>query len=560
MIKSLRIILLVVVFVTFFSSCTILSSSKKGNDKVEISKPKNDYNKSNNSSSRAKERKSYITIDELLYNDEFNSNTVQNDRSVMIEKIDVLEKCSRNYFETQKYYKNGKLYFARIKFENILENLEYLYGDEKVSDSLMLDNLSNYHNDNNGDDSKPNNDEIDIFVLYNILFSDIDFRNVHIEDENNTTSTNNELMIENIDNSYNINNKRNSSLSIKQNNKEYLFIKEKVSKIINISQHSKTEFKKFVDNVYDTYRDYLQDKFFLQELYIRSSKYDSFIKTVIEKENLNNTFRFIPAIMSSYYTGKNSGGLWQLDNIREYRRSRNDVVASTAIVLEKIKKQQKLLKKKIGSSKEKNKRIISAIISIIVSERNYKFSRISDYLNNEKVLLNSDFSDFIALEIILNDPNIHGLSTLKVSDNSKKTKSYIKAYNDYKLNPKKYTKKSIKKSRKKIKKKSSSNKKSYVILKYKVRKGDFLQKIATLYKCSVKDIRKWNPKSTRGKNLHIGTTLYIRGYKFQAYKARRGDTIAKICSRRKMKMSNFMKINNLKKKTIYRGRTYYVKK
>ena len=560
--NRIKVIIFTIFIITNFlivSSCSVLNHSKKSNNNIQ---------RSNSSSLQSEKRSSYITIDELLFEDESTRKEVSSDRTVLIDKIDILEKCERNYFEIQKYYKSGKLHLARIKFENILENLEYLYEDEKVSDSLMLKNFVD--NFKNGNSSSGNNKDkqIDIFSLYNLLFSSLDFNNDHeyIDDEYNNNSNNSELTIEQIDNYEEERNKKNSSSSlVRQNNKEYLFVKSKIDKIIDSASYSKSGLKEFTQSVYEAYIIYLEDKFSLQELFLRSGKYDSFVKSIIRKEKLSKYYAYLPAIMSSYYTGRNSGGLWQLDNTREYRKLRKDVVASTAIVISKIKKNKKLFKRK-KNLKLNEKIISSTFISSIVSERSYNFKSIEDYFKNEKDFFNSDFSDFIALEIILNNPDFHGLSSLKKVDNSAYTKSFLKSYERYKSNPSKYSNKisrSSKKKRKSTKSKkspSTSNNKSYVRLKYKVRKGDFLQKIATLYKCSIKDIKRWNPKSTKGKNLYVGTILYLRGYKFVAYKARRGDTIAKICSRRKMKMSTFMKINNLRKKTIYRGRTYYVYK
>ena len=527
------------------SSCTILTHTKNIDNNKKISENKN--KKVNN-------KDSFITIDELLYHDGGNGKIASTDRTVRIDKIDILEKCERSYFETQKFYKSGKLQIARVKFENILENLEYLYEDEKVSDSLMLINFISDFQNGNGKSS--NNEEIDIFSLYDILFSNLDFQN---EPELDNIENDNELTIEQVDNYEKERNKK-SVLSIKQNNKEYLYVKQKIQEIISISNYSKKGLEDFTKKVYDAYGVYLEDKFSLQELFLRSAKFESFVKKVVKKERLNEVYSYLPAIMSSYYTGRNSGGLWQLDNTREYRKLRNDVVAATAIVLKKIKDQENLFRK----NNKNEKKIFSTIISSIVSDRSYKFNSISNYYNNENEFFNSDFADFLALKIILENPSSHGLKSIKKYVNSKQIATYTKSYDKYKSNPKKYSKKISKKTNKRKRsnknkyKKSSSNNKSYVRLKYKVRKGDFLQKIANLYKCSIKDIKRWNPKSTRGKNLYVGTVLYLRGYKFKSYKARSGDSIAKICKRNKMKMSDFMKINNMKKKTIYRGRTYYV--
>ncbi|MDA3884505.1 MAG: LysM domain-containing protein, partial [Candidatus Delongbacteria bacterium] len=57
-----------------------------------------------------------------------------------------------------------------------------------------------------------------------------------------------------------------------------------------------------------------------------------------------------------------------------------------------------------------------------------------------------------------------------------------------------------------------------------------------------------------------GTNIYLRGYKFQYYKARSGDSIGRICKKFKMYTADFKKINNLSKNTIYKGRRYIVRK
>ncbi|MBU4485591.1 MAG: LysM peptidoglycan-binding domain-containing protein, partial [Candidatus Delongbacteria bacterium] len=76
----------------------------------------------------------------------------------------------------------------------------------------------------------------------------------------------------------------------------------------------------------------------------------------------------------------------------------------------------------------------------------------------------------------------------------------------------------------------------------------------------VADLKEWNPKDTGKKYLFPGAVLLIKGYNYQYYTAKSGDSIGKIASKFKMSESDFKDINDLSKNTVYKGRKYIVKK
>ncbi len=77
---------------------------------------------------------------------------------------------------------------------------------------------------------------------------------------------------------------------------------------------------------------------------------------------------------------------------------------------------------------------------------------------------------------------------------------------------------------------------------------------------SVADIKDWNPKDTKKKYITPGVVLLIKGFKYQYYTARSGDSLGKIASKFGMKETDLKKINDLNKNTILKGRKYIVKK
>ncbi len=455
-----------------------------------------------NQDPKIKNKDSFITIDELLIDDNPNEKGM-----IEIYKSDLIIKCERKYHEIIDFYNAGDLLPARIQFDNLLETLEIIYGDEKVGDSVMLqDFLKELSKDNKKDF------EIDLFELYKILYGKF---NLAATDENTLVEIAQEKT------------PKNEVVSVEQNNKEYLYLKNQTKKILGDKTKLSSDFMK---EVYELYQEYLQDKQNLNETYIRFSKYDKFLNKVLKEANLDENYRYIPATVTSYRIKKN-GGIWGLG--RTHKKIRDDVGASTGYVLNKIKK-------------TKHKNNPAYIISSVVSERDFSFK--SSF--SEKDILNNKLADFLALSIILKNPKKHDLKKVASKDQSAK---YLKAYYAYLKNPQKY------KPKKSSHKKQKSNSK-YEKIKYTIRKGDNLSLIASLFEVSVKDLKRWNPRTTSKKFLPAGSALWIRGYHFRIYKAKNGDSIAKICNKFKMKQSQFKKINNLKRNTIFRGRRYYVKK
>ena len=45
---------------------------------------------------------------------------------------------------------------------------------------------------------------------------------------------------------------------------------------------------------------------------------------------------------------------------------------------------------------------------------------------------------------------------------------------------------------------------------YKIQKGDTLGRIAAAFRCTIKDLMKWNPKITDKNKIYYGDFIYIR--------------------------------------------------
>ncbi|MDA2918441.1 LysM peptidoglycan-binding domain-containing protein [Desulfobacterota bacterium AH_259_B03_O07] len=102
-------------------------------------------------------------------------------------------------------------------------------------------------------------------------------------------------------------------------------------------------------------------------------------------------------------------------------------------------------------------------------------------------------------------------------------------------------------------------------VKYKVRKGDTLGKIAARHGVSVSSIKSAN--NIRGTTIRSGQTLTISGGKGSGstyarssgkpvkYKVRKGDTLGKIASRHGVSVSSIKSANNLRGTTIRSGQT-----
>lgn len=435
-------------------------------------------------------------------------------RIIEIYKDEVLDNCERRFIDMTGYYRNGELLAAKLLFDNILESLEYLYGDRKVSDTEMLKDFWNEFSD-----QSIKNSGIDIFGIYNSLYLD---ESLFAKEE-----TSNELVIE-----------KTEARVIKQNNPGFLYVEEKVRELFSASAEKASD--DFIRLVYESYNNYLSDKIGIKETYIRSQKYNNFIKTKLKDNGLDEIYSYIPAVMTSFYEGSKNGSIWRVENIKEYRSFRNNTGASTALVIKKIKE----------LSEKKNE---FRIIATILEEEKYNLSK-KDLV---KDIYTDNFANFTAMTIILSNPVLHGFEGVDL-DGGEESK-YFASYEDYIKNPSKFTA-DMGSGSKTSSSSGSKYSKSFIRIMYKVQKGDNLDKIADLFKVSVSDLKKWNPNDTAKKYLYPGMSLYVQGDNFQYYVAKSGDSIGKIASKFGMSESDFKKINTLSRNTIYKGRKYIVRK
>ncbi|MBN2856949.1 MAG: hypothetical protein JXN63_00970, partial [Candidatus Delongbacteria bacterium] len=132
-------------------------------------------------------------------------------RIIEIYKDEVLDNCERRFIDMTGYYRNGELLAAKLLFDNILESLEYLYGDRKVSDTEMLKDFWSEFSDQN-----IKNSGVDIFAIYNSLYLD---ESLFAKEE-----PSNELVIE-----------KTEAQVIKQNNPGFLYVEEKVRELFSAS-------------------------------------------------------------------------------------------------------------------------------------------------------------------------------------------------------------------------------------------------------------------------------------------------------------------------------------
>ncbi len=103
---------------------------------------------------------------------------------------------------------------------------------------------------------------------------------------------------------------------------------------------------------------------------------------------------------------------------------------------------------------------------------------------------------------------------------------------------------------------ASSHKK---ILKYKVKKGDSLWKIAKKYNTSTRKLRQLNHLSST--RLHIGQVLKIQSGKnaSRVYLVKRGDSPFTIASKHNMELNRLLKLNHLTNKSkIYPGQKLFI--
>lgn len=437
-------------------------------------------------------------------------------RIVEIYKDEVLNNCERRFIDMLSHYRNGELVEAKIIFDHILESLEYLYGDSKVSDTVMMQDFWNEFSDQEIKNSGTN-----IFDLYNSLYLD--------EELFAQNGDNNELVIE-----------KTEPQVIRQNDQSYLYVEEKLRALF--PGYADVSNRDFTKMVYESYNGYLADRIGTKETYIRSQKYTKFIKAKLKENGLSEIYSYLPAVMTAFYEGSKNGSIWRVENIKEYRSFRNNTGAATALVIKKIKELS-----------EKNNEL--SIISTIISEGRYGLGK-KELLKGDDIYT-EDLSAFAALAIILSNPLDHEMEEVGL-DGGDEAK-YFSSYEDYIKNPSKF----VSKTSQSAKSSSGTQSKysgSFIRIMYKVKKGDSLDKIADMFGVSVSDLKKWNPKDTSKKYLYPGMSLYIRGDNFQYYKAKSGDFIGKIASKFGMTESDFKKINDLRTNTIFKGRKYIVRK
>jgi membrane-bound lytic murein transglycosylase D len=101
----------------------------------------------------------------------------------------------------------------------------------------------------------------------------------------------------------------------------------------------------------------------------------------------------------------------------------------------------------------------------------------------------------------------------------------------------------------------SRQKKSH---KYRVRRGDFLGKIAKKYGVSVKDIARANRMSTR-KKIYPGQTLVIPGGSSRTYRVKRGDYLGRISKKTGVPVRRILQANGISRKsTLYPGQVLII--
>lgn len=449
-----------------------------------------------------------VSAEELIINEDIGES-----RTVEIFKDEIQDNCERKFLEILNYYTNGELTKSKLLFDNLLESLEYMYGDVKVSDKIMLEKFWSDFSDQSAIDSSPN-----IFDIYESLYFD--------EDLFTKEKDPNELVIE----------QKAEVYQVKQNNANFTYVEEKTKAVFD--KNGKKASDDFIKSVYENYGNYLSDRIGIKETYIRSRKYVGFIKKKMSENKLDDIFSFIPGVTTSYYEGAKNGSIWRLENIKEYRSIRNDMGASTAEVIRKIK----------SLSKKGNE---FNIIATILEEGRYNI----ETSELRKDIYTDNFSNFIAMMIILTNPNDHDLNGVEAEGGEES--KYLTSYESYIKDPKKFTE-SAPKEKEQVKKEKFS--KSFIRMNYKIRKNDNLEKIADLFSVSVSDLKDWNPKDTRKKYLTPGVVLLVKGYNYQYYTARSGDSLGKIANKFGMSEADFKKINDLSKNTILKGRKYIVKK
>jgi membrane-bound lytic murein transglycosylase D len=107
----------------------------------------------------------------------------------------------------------------------------------------------------------------------------------------------------------------------------------------------------------------------------------------------------------------------------------------------------------------------------------------------------------------------------------------------------------------KHKKRNSRHKSSH---KYRVRRGDFLGKIAKMYGVSVKDIARANRMSTR-KKIYPGKTLIIPVGSSRTYRVKPGDYLGRISKKTGVPVRRILQANDISQKsTLYPGQVLII--
>jgi LysM repeat protein len=459
-----------------------------------------------------------MTAEEIILEDEEVIIPENNEPGKIVEiyKDDILNNCERKFLEMLKYYNSGELRPAKLLFDNILESLEYLYGDRKVPDTEMLERFWSEFSDRE--------------LAQNLSITDI-YRNLYYENKQPEAD---ELVIEQTGSEA-------FAAGTALNNSEFLYVEDKLNALLSGSKTKPDP--DFTRKVHESYSENLNDRIRLKEIYIRAVKYSDFIKEKLAANGLDPVYFFLPSVNTAYYEGRNNGSVWGLEKSKNYcERARNSTGASTAIVISLLKEH----KKKYGDLKT---------ISSIVETGRYDLDS-SDITGD---VYSDNAANFFAMAILLGNPEDHELS----ADASKAGEdTYSKDYADYLKDKNKFC--SVKNvSKKKPSAKPVSESKgsgAFIRINYKVKKGDNLQKIADIFGVTVNQIKEWNPKDAGKKFLSPGANLFIRGDNFQYYTALSGDSVGKISSKFKMSDSDFKKINELRSNTIIKGRKYIVKK
>jgi LysM repeat protein len=435
---------------------------------------------------------------------------------VEIYRGDILNNCERKFLDLLQFYRTGELTSAKLIFDSLLETLEYLYGDQKVPDTVMLEQFWKEFSDRNLAES----------VNIGDIYRDLYYEKKSIEPD--------ELVIEQSGSGP-------KTEEVSRNNAEFIYVSERLKEIMT-SFNAANE-SGFTDKVYENYISNLNDRIRIKEIYIRSLEYSDFIKKKLRDNGLNAIYFYLPSVNTAYYEGRNNGSVWGLERSKNYcERARNNSGASTAIVTEIIKD----LKKKYGDLKT-----LAALAE--TGRYNLDSSDIADEV------LTDNFANFLSLAILLENPSDHELES---SDHSPKDNSFDTDFAAYRKDKNKFCSVKTVSQKKQTAKPlpESKGSGSFIRINYKVKKGDNLQKIADVFGVTVNQIKEWNPKDAGKKVLSPGVNLFIRGDKFQYYTARSGDSVGKIASKFKMSESDFKKINELKSNTIIKGRKYIVKK